>query len=1030
MTDKRVSWPLTLGYFVAALGVPSALAAIRWPSIQKHPLEGSLLLAGIAVLFGLAGLIHRLWVKKYSDRLIDAIGATLDVKTSTFWRSYRKRMLDHVRYVDQRGLVGYFYDPELSDVYVDVTLQPASSPDTSSSVLADLPQAGQRMKITEFLGRQQPRVLAILGSPGSGKTTLLRHTAMILCQKRRIGRGRTVPILLYLRDHVQTIVEDPDITLRALQNEAVLGRFDLTDPAGWLEQRLKAGRCVVMLDGLDEVASTQDRNVVSDWVRRQVSRYPDNDFLVTSRPLGYESAPIGGAIRVLASPFSTAQVERFVHRWYLAEERRSTGADDANVTRRAQTAADDLLTRLRANPSLHSLTVNPLLLTMIATVHRHLAALPGSRAQLYEQICQVLLWRRHEAKRLTSVLRGDQQERLVRVLGYEMMTRNARDLAGSDVTKILRPVLRGINRDLAPENVLANLASSGLLAERESGRYAFAHLTFQEYLAAAHIKDKHLERVLVKNVADPWWRETTLLYVASADASTIVRACLTDNSLIAVTLAFDCAAEASALGPDLRDELDTLLAKGLARDADPDVRTLMTGVAVTRALSEVIEIDSGALICTKQLPNRVYQLFLDDTAAAGTPRVPDIPPSGNAEPDAPARGMRAEDALAFTRWAAERTGGQLVCRLPTVAEFAEPAVAALVPKDQMCWLTDGTDRPVPSRASGAIGWEDQIPGDFEGAPMALGVFPLLTHACVAMDLLIQLDKRLPWPFRSSDVLSELRNSVRSGSSGDLKSFVSRRVPGLLEALPVLKTDGVRPHAVNYLVSVIERDLNSASEIAFPLPGSPALRADLALAAALGFGDDTPAAAPVTDWAPHPPLTPYDLKSHKYFDEKMRKACRLVLPDRIAAMLDLAGYPPSLQLPDGDPNRPRGPVLQVLAARFGVSAIPVARDTGRPEVLITATDYIVGVQSMFGGRPARLLSHFRDAMTDICRRDQPVSRQAATRARILALCVAAEPPGLDSEGLSAAVSDIVEAVTWLQLRHSGELEAPETILLAM
>ncbi len=68
--------------------------------------------------------------------------------------------------------------------------------------------------------------------------------------------------------------------------------------------------------------------------------------------------------------------------------------------------------------------------------------------------------------------------------------------------------------------------------------------------------------------------------------------------------------------------------------------------------------------------------------------------------------------------------------------------------------------------------------------------------------------------------------------------------------------------------------------------------------------------------------------------------------------------------------------------------------------------------------------------DSSRRDQPVSRQAATRARILALCVGAEPPGLDSKGLSEAVSDIVEAVTWLQLRHSGELEAPETILLAM
>ncbi len=47
--------------------------------------------------------------------------------------------------------------------------------------------------------------------------------------------------------------------------------------------------------------------------------------------------------------------------------------------------------RLDGAPGLYDLTVNPLLLTMIATVHRYRGALPGSRVDLNGEICQVML---------------------------------------------------------------------------------------------------------------------------------------------------------------------------------------------------------------------------------------------------------------------------------------------------------------------------------------------------------------------------------------------------------------------------------------------------------------------------------------------------------------------------------------------------------------------------------------------------------------------------------------------------------------
>jgi predicted NACHT family NTPase len=150
------------------------------------------------------------------------------------------------------------------------------------------------MLISDFLNKPGGRVLAVVGAPGSGKTTLLRHTARSLCD----AAGQPVPILLYLRDHVGQITAD-EPSLGELVDQVQRKRFGLADPAGWLLRRLAEGGRLVMLDGLAEVADPAHRQAVADWVRLQVIRYPRNDFAVTSRPLGYRSNPIEGALPLL-----------------------------------------------------------------------------------------------------------------------------------------------------------------------------------------------------------------------------------------------------------------------------------------------------------------------------------------------------------------------------------------------------------------------------------------------------------------------------------------------------------------------------------------------------------------------------------------------------------------------------------------------------------------------------------------------------------------------------------------------------------
>jgi hypothetical protein len=622
---------------------------------------GWILAAAASVGGGLVIVPRR---RQLRHRIVGRVDQSLRRKVSRFDRRYREFVLSSLRFVDLKGLatVG-FYTPELDDVFVEVSLAYRAPHLVADDIVGHPPAvSGERTSLVELLDRQEPVVLAVIGVPGSGKSTLLRYTARMMCRNPR-KRRRSVPILLYLRDHVAAVVENPDLTLAALVRGA-LGRY--TEPAGWLEQRLRDGDCVVLLDGLDEVAEQADRRRVATWVERQTKQYPRNDFVITSRPQGYRSAGIDGAVVLQVRGFSDKQVSHFVRAWYLAVEQHGAPAAGEDVRSRAEAAAADLLSRLNAAPALYDLTVNPLLLTMIANVHRYRGALPGGRVDLYREICEVVLWRRREAKNLDVPLTGDKREALLRGLAFTMMKSRVRDLPRAKVLTHIRPALRRMTQDVTAENFLADESRDGLFVERENGEYSFAHHTFQEYLAAAHILDKGSAKLLCDSVDDPWWRETTLLYAARSDADAIVRACLTSDSVTALSLAFDCAGQCRELALELRKELDGLLESALGPDGSPQRRRLMVSVQLTRHLARLVRCSGNTRVCLNPITSAIYQLYLEDINAAAA----QLP---GTKPEDPIAGVSAADAADFIRWV-NSTIGQAGYRLPSHDEVTDSAV--------------------------------------------------------------------------------------------------------------------------------------------------------------------------------------------------------------------------------------------------------------------------------------------------------------------------------------------------------------------
>jgi predicted NACHT family NTPase len=235
-----------------------------------------------------------------------------------------------------------------------------------------------------------------------------------------------------------------------------------------------------------------------------------------------------------------------VHNWYRAvtvayEERDVSAADEAS---------EDLLRRLRESPTLLRLAGEPLYLTMIVNVHRYRGALPGSLADLYHEIIDVVLWRRDEAKQLPSRISPTQMKDALSRLAFTLMIRRERAFTGDEVAAEL-PVR---DRAVLLEQVRYREV---LLDEVEPGRYRFIDISLQEYLAASHLRDSGRGEMLIDVVSDPWWRQTILFYASEreADVDALVRACLNDRGDYALALARDIADVAVEVAPELWERL-------------------------------------------------------------------------------------------------------------------------------------------------------------------------------------------------------------------------------------------------------------------------------------------------------------------------------------------------------------------------------------------------------------------------------------------------------------------------------------------
>ena len=393
--------------------------------------------------------------------------------------------------------------------------------------------------------QRYPR-LVIIGEPGCGKTTLISYLGLTYARtlagdqdwvRERLGlqESQHLPILLPLRDfghhlkekHPTPGKDGPALLLDYLREYYEAQQIPL--PEEFFSSHLENGNAVLLLDGMDEVAETSLRQRVARVIECFAARYEKCRYVVTSREVGYEGAARIGAGFGLAKvrEFTPQEVRQFVRDWTRVVETTLAGSDSSEVLRLADEQAEKLIKAIDNNPRVADLAVNPLLLTVVALVHRYRAQLPERRSELYEEAVEVLLGHWDAAKGMETefmlaggrMLDGGDRRSLLEPVAFWLHEHRKRELERDDLRGILLPkfinMMEG-DKEKASKALDAFLhlinERSGLLIERGVGVYGFAHLTFQEHLAGRVLaeRDDALEYSL-KVLPDAWWREVILL---------------------------------------------------------------------------------------------------------------------------------------------------------------------------------------------------------------------------------------------------------------------------------------------------------------------------------------------------------------------------------------------------------------------------------------------------------------------------------------------------------------------------------------
>ncbi|WP_242038139.1 HEAT repeat domain-containing protein [Tolypothrix sp. FACHB-123] len=373
-------------------------------------------------------------------------------------------------------------------------------------------EEGKRVVLDWKEVKKEHQKMIVLADPGMGKSTLLKMEAGLIAREER---EKLLKHLSLNSSHAGGIKQDINwgIKSKLSINHVIFPLFlrlsDLDEAEGeiidtipqivkrdypktakyvkqLLEDKLNNSKCILLLDGLDEVP-IEHRNCLKEKLNRFVRNY-SCPIICTSRIVGYGGAFIDGAKDVEIMPLIQKQTEEYIRIWF---NNAVGNIEDKSVS------AEDLIKELQQKPQIRGLAQNPLILSLLCSLYQTKGVvLPARRGLVYEKAVDYMLnqWKNDNNRLSLKNIGIIAKKKLLAVLAYEF-SHEGKEIFSRDELhhKIELYLNKQENRDFrnyTTEELIKELTEEDGIIQKLSPKveqYLFLHRTFQEYFTAYYL---------------------------------------------------------------------------------------------------------------------------------------------------------------------------------------------------------------------------------------------------------------------------------------------------------------------------------------------------------------------------------------------------------------------------------------------------------------------------------------------------------------------------------------------------------------
>lgn len=232
--------------------------------------------------------------------------------------------------------------------------------------------------------------IILIGSAGLGKTTTLNY---LYCNYEKMYDRYSLKVKLDLKEYAQEIARGKKSILWCIAKEfsqkSKCSKLDFNYIQSLIEDYLEKGKCLIILDALDEITTLASRNIVKDKIVIFCELYYLNRVIISTREVGYlENRFDETFLHIKINQFNDFQIEQYSKRWYMLYY------DDKEEK-------DEFWKKFKKEiekAHCQNIISNPIILVLALVIFDVQKSLPTRRIEFYQKCVETFLIERENKK--------------------------------------------------------------------------------------------------------------------------------------------------------------------------------------------------------------------------------------------------------------------------------------------------------------------------------------------------------------------------------------------------------------------------------------------------------------------------------------------------------------------------------------------------------------------------------------------------------------------------------------------------------